>query len=250
MSARRDPFDVISAALRVHGGLEPSDLTALRALRTTFRTYDQASYLVREGDSPKHCAILISGFAFRQKLTPAGMRGIVSLHVPGDILDIAHLYLDVADHNVQTLVRSEIVTMSRAQLREVARSNPGIGHALFVSTLKEASISREWIVNVGRRDAKTALAHLLCEFAVRTQRGEPPLSSLYEFPMTQEQLGDALGLTSVHVNRILRGMQADGLIIRRGRMVRFSWSEKLRELADFSARYLHLDQNLGDFTPA
>ncbi|WP_454883784.1 Crp/Fnr family transcriptional regulator [Sphingomonas oryzagri] len=245
-----DPVDVIIAALRVHGVLEASDLRAICGLRTTLRAYDQAAYLVREGEEPEHCAILVSGFAFRQKLTSAGTRAIVSLHVPGDILDIANLYLDVADHNVQTLVRSVIVTVPRAQLRDVARAHPVIGQALFLSSLKEASILREWVVNVGRRDAKRALAHLLCEFARRMGHDGRDPSLVYEFPMTQEQIGDALGLTSVHVNRMMRSMQLDGLISQRGRMVRFSWSEDLRDLADFSARYLHLDQNLIAFSPA
>ncbi|MEG8024691.1 cyclic nucleotide-binding domain-containing protein [Sphingomonas aurantiaca] len=88
------------------------------ALPYTLRVYEPSSYLVREGDAPEQCAVLLSGFAYRQKQTGSGMRQIVSLHIPGEPLDFQHLFLDVADHNVQTLTRAEIATISRVALRE------------------------------------------------------------------------------------------------------------------------------------
>jgi CRP-like cAMP-binding protein len=225
-----------------HVALDAKDRAALLALPYTFRTYEASTYLVREGEASDYCAVLVTGFAYRQKLTSQGVRQIVSLHIPGDMLDIQHLFLDVADHNVQTLVRSDIATIPRAALRELMGSNPRIGHALSVAIAVEASIFREWIVNVGRRDARTALAHLLCEFACRLDAQGLAGSEGYELPMTQEQLGDALGLTAVHVNRTIKALEADGFIARKRRFLTFPDGNRLRDVADFSNRYLHLER--------
>ncbi len=245
MAIERNPLAVLVRKLEMHARLEPTDREALLALPVVSRMYEPSSYLVREGDAPDQCAILVSGFAFRQKLTGSGMRQIVALHIPGDPLDFQHLFLDVADHNVQTLTRSEVAIVPRAALRELAQSRASIGHAIFVSTLVEASISREWVLNIGRRDARSRLAHLLCEFAIRLDEQGVVGDHGYELPMSQEQLGDALGLTAVHVNRTIKAIEAEGLIARNGRHVSFPRWDALRELGDFSTRYLHLQRQAG-----
>jgi CRP-like cAMP-binding protein len=228
--------------LEAHAILDDGDRAALLALPHALRTYEPSSYLVREGDVPEECAVLLSGFAYRQKLTGSGMRQIVSLHIPGDALDFQHLFLDVADHNVQTLTRADVATIPRTALRELARSRAAVGNAIFVNTLVEASIFREWILNIGRRDARSRLAHFLCELAIRLDMQGLSDGDGYELPMSQEQLGDALGLTAVHVNRTIKALEADGLILRDRRRISFPRPDTLRELADFSTRYLHLSQ--------
>ena len=236
------PLALMVRKLETHAALSEDDRRALMALPYTLRIYEPSSYLVREGDAPEQCAVLLSGFAYRQKQTGSGMRQIVSLHIPGEPLDFQHLFLDVADHNVQTLTRAEVATISRVALRELARSRASVGHAIFVNTLVEASIFREWILNIGRRDARSRLAHFLCEFAIRLDMQGVVNASGYELPMSQEQLGDALGLTAVHVNRTIKSLEADGFISRNRRRISFPRWEALRELADFSSRYLHLTQ--------
>ena len=195
---------------------------------------------MREGEAPTRCSALISGFAYRHKLTLDGARQIVALQIPGDPLDLQHLFLDVADHNIQTLTRAEVALIPRTALQDIARERPAIGVAFMVNMLVDASIFREWVTNVGRRDARTRVAHLLCEFAVRLTGQE--LTEAYGciLPMTQEQIADATGLTSVHVNRTLKSLEADRLIERDGRSVRFPDWERLKKEADFSDRYLHL----------
>ena len=236
------PLALMVRKLEIHTPLQQDDRDALLALPHTLKTYDPSAYLVREGDAPEQCAVLLSGFAFRQKLTGAGMRQIVSMHIPGDALDFQHLFLDVADHNVQTLTRADVATIPRKALRDLARSRSAVGNAIFVSTLVEGSISREWVLNIGRRDARSRLAHFLCEFAMRLDVLELSAGQPYELPMSQEQLGDALGLTAVHVNRTIKSLEADGLIGRNRRRISFPQWDALRELADFSSRYLHLAQ--------
>ena len=239
---RSDTLELLVKRLALQAPLSGEDRAALLALPYTLRTYEPSAYLVREGEPPTNCAVRISGFAYRQKLTSEGMRQIVSLHIPGEPLDFQNLYLDCADHNVQTLTRAEVAVIPREALREIVRTRPGIAHAAFVYTLVEASISREWVLNVGRRDARTRLAHLLCEFAIRIDAQGLDNEVPYELPMTQEQLADALGLTSVHVNRTLRALESEGLITRNKRNVSFPRWKALREVADFNGRYLHISQ--------
>jgi CRP-like cAMP-binding protein len=184
-----------------------------------------------------------SGFAFRQKLTVQGTRQIVSIHMTGDILDLQHLFLRKADHNVQALTRLETVELDREALRALAFARPAIAEAMWVDALIDSSIFREWVMNVGRRDARSRIAHLLCEFATRMDAMGLGTGDSYELPMTQEQIGDATGLTSVHVNRTLKSLAADGLVHRSRRYLSFSDWDSIRSVGDFSALYLHLDQS-------
>lgn len=240
------PLEAMVRKLKGRARLTSGDVESLYALPYVLRTLEPLSYTVREGDPPRQCAALVSGYAFRQKVTGSGNRQIVGIHVTGDMLDLQNLYLNVSDHNVQTLTRADVAFIPRTALVELALSRPAINHAFFVDTLIEASVFREWVVNVGRRDARSRLAHLLCEFAVRLKAIELDAARDYELPMTQEQLADAVGLTPVHVNRTLKGLERDGLIRRDRRSVRIADWANMRATADFSERYLHLDQNTAD----
>lgn len=241
MAEASDPLDLFIRKLSLHGRLDAEDRAAILALPVTLRTLDPQSYTLREGDAPTHCCILVSGFAYRQKLTGDGARQIVSLHIPGDPLDLQNLVLDVADHNVQTLTSAEVAFIPRDAIQALVRTRPTIARALYVAILIEASIFREWVLNVGRRGARARLAHLLCEFAARLEGRGLADQYGYDLPMSQEQLADALGLTPVHVNRTLKALEADGLIRRDKRFVSFPDWKRMRDFADFSARYLHLE---------
>ena len=229
-----------------HGArLEADDLAAIEALPGQVRTLEPAGYIVREGEPARFCAFMVSGYAFCQKLTSDGARQICSLHIPGDALDLQTLYLDAADHNVQALTRAEVLFVPQEGVKQLIAERPRVARAIIVSILIDMSIMREWLLNVGRRDARTRLAHLLCEFAMRMKTqgltGDEDGGESYELPMTQEQLGDALGLTSVHVNRTLKSLAAEGVLTRRGRRIQFGDWERMRHIADFSALYLHGD---------
>ncbi|WP_277971538.1 Crp/Fnr family transcriptional regulator, partial [Sphingomonas echinoides] len=150
----------------------------------------------------------------------------------------------VADHSVQTLTESDVAFIPREAIRKLAFERPNVGMAMWHDSLVDASIFREWIANVGRRDAQTRIAHLLCEFSLRLKiagLGEP---TNYELPMTQEQLGDCVSLTTVHVNRTLKALESANLIARstsRGIIIG-DW-KKLAYAADFDSTYLHLRGN-------
>ncbi|HET7281699.1 MAG TPA: Crp/Fnr family transcriptional regulator [Sphingomicrobium sp.] len=204
------------------------------------RKLEPGSYLVREGDKPTHCSILLSGFAYRQKVTGEGTRQIVALCIPGDAIDFQNMFLSISDHGIQILTRAVVADIPREPLQQLMLKRPAIGVAIIHSTLIEASILREWVVNVGRRDARARIAHVLCEFAVRLEARGLASKDGFELPMTQEQLGDATSLTPVHVNRVLKGLQADGLISRQRRNIQFTDWRALQDTADFTRRYLHL----------
>jgi len=135
-----------------------------------------------------------------------------------------------------------VAVIPRAALQQIAMHRPTIAHAFAVNNQVEASIAREWLLNIGRRDARRRMAHLLCEVAVRLERQRLVAEYGYELPMTQEQLGDTLGLTAVHVNRTLKSLESAGLITRTRRTVGFPDRPQLEQLAGFDAGYLHLSQ--------
>jgi CRP-like cAMP-binding protein len=210
------------------------------ALPARLRKLEPGSYLVREGDKPTHCSILLSGFAFRQKVTGHGSRQIVALCVPGDAIDFQNMFLDISDHSIQILTRATVADIPRTAFQQLMLQRPAIGAAIIHSTLIEASILREWVVNVGRREARARIAHVLCEFAVRLEARGLASKEGFELPMTQEQLADATSLTSVHVNRVLKSLQTDGLISRQRRNIHFTDWRALQDTGDFTRRYLHL----------
>jgi CRP-like cAMP-binding protein len=235
-----NPLELLLANLELRSPLPESDREAILALPYTLKSLAPGSYAVREGEPPSGCGVLVSGFAYRQKLTGDGGRQILSIHIPGEALDFQNIFLNVADHSVQMLTRGHLAVIPRAEIQEVARHSAAIGHAILVSTQVESSIFREWILNVGRRDAKSRLAHVLCELAVRLDAHSLTDDMGYHLPMTQAELADALGLTPVHLNRVIRSLESDGLINRSKREIAFPDWERMRDIADFNDRYLHL----------
>jgi CRP-like cAMP-binding protein len=240
MTSPEYAFASLLRQLERHSVLSAEDRQSLLALPYRLRRLDLGSYLVREGDEPTHCSVLISGYAFRQKLTGAGARQILAVCLPGDAVDLQNIFLDVSDHSVQLLTRCDVADVPREALQELALTRPAIGTAIIAFTLVEASILREWVVNVGRRDARARVAHILCEFAVRLEARELATGEGFELPMTQEQPADATGLTSVHVNRVLKSLETEGLISRRRRYIQFTDWRALQNIGDFSRRYLHM----------
>lgn len=241
MTTPRHPLHLLLRKLRTHAPLDRSDQDALLALPHSLKTIEPQGYIVREGEAPHHCGVIVSGFAFRQKLTGNGDRQIVSLHIPGEPVDFQNLYLDQSDHNVQALTRAEVALIAQADLRALARVRPAVETAIAVMNLIESSIFREWILNVGRRPASARIAHVLCELAVRLEAQGLADRGGFQLPMTQEQLADVVGLTPVHVNRTLKALEGAGLITRDKRQISFPNWEALRDVGDFNQRYLHIE---------
>jgi CRP-like cAMP-binding protein len=236
----------VARALAARGSLRAADRDAILDLPHSVRTLSAGAYVVREGEKPGRCWALLQGFAYRHKIVLNGARQIVGIHLPGELLDLHNSMLEVADENVQALTSATVASIPVDALKALMESRPAVATAILAETLVDASIFREWMANIGRRDSRARMAHLLCELALRQQAagiGEP-LS--YELPMTQEQLADTLGLTPVHVNRTLKALEAESLIRRDRRQLTIEdWSGLVR-LGDFSPAYLCLDKKAAE----
>lgn len=237
------PQPQLQAMLRKLGywtALDAADKAALLALPHEVKSVDSQHYIVRERDRPTHSCVMLSGYSFRHKFVGTGGRQILAVHLKGDLVDVQNALLGVADHNVQMLTDGQIALIPRGAIKQIAFDRPNVGMALWYDSLVDGSIAREQTANVGRRDAYTRLAHLLCEFALRLKVAGLGKHNNYELPMTQEQLADALGLTPVHVNRTLQRLEKDGLIRRSNRSVSTDNWQKLAKAGDFDTTYLHL----------
>jgi len=233
------PLAALARRWSRHADLTAADRDALLALPFTRKAYSKDAYIVREGQNATDCCLLIRGFAFRQKLVSNGSRQIISIHIPSEFVDLQNGLLGVADHSVQSLDRCEVAVIPRSAILAMAQSNAALRMAMWVDTLIDASIFREWVVNVGRRDARTRIAHLLCELALRLEKIGAGAGGLFDFPITQEQLADCTGLTAVHTNRTLQALRKDGLIQLNGRSLTVLDWDGLRRAGDFDELYLH-----------
>jgi CRP-like cAMP-binding protein len=221
--------------------LDDADRRSLLALPYTLETYERLKHIVREGDTTTTCRLMLSGYSIRHKTVTDGARQIVAIHMKGDLVDLQNSLLGKADHGVQMLTSGRVAVIPRDEIVRLAFERPNIGKAMWFDTLVDASIFREWVANVGRRDATTRIAHLLCEFALRMKVAGLGGHDSYELPMTQEQLADATGLTAVHVNRTLKTLQNEGLVNRpTPRLIHIGDWRRLASAADFNPTYLHL----------
>ena len=245
MTSPQHPLDRLVGELALQSPLDDEDRQSILDLPIRLRRLDPLAYLVRDGVLPLSCSVLVDGFAFRQKVTGNGSRQILALCLPGDAVDLQHVFLNIADHSVQMLTPGTVADIKRGDLHELIMTRPAISAAMIKLTLIEASIMREWVVNVGRRHARERIAHLLCEFAVRAE-AKGLSSEGFDLPITQEQLADATGLTPVHVNRILKALEADGLIHRQRRQIHFESWRALQQVGDFNWEYLHLPSEQRD----
>ncbi|NOJ48216.1 Crp/Fnr family transcriptional regulator [Bradyrhizobium sp. WSM 1744] len=221
--------------------LDQADIAAIRSLPVAVRHWEGGRAIVSDGERPTECCLIIEGFCIRSKTTERGGRQILSIHIPGEIPDLQSLHLQVMDHDLITLVPSTLGFISHTSLRALTHTQPNVAEVFWRDTLIDAAIFREWIVNVGQRPAPARLAHTVLELRRRlalTERAEP---AVFEFPLTQEQIGEALGITPVHANRIIKQLRQDGIVdVSRGR-VHVLDETKLAELAQFDDRYLHQD---------
>lgn len=226
--------------------LTEADAQAVLALPFKIRKVERHDHIVRERERTTQSCLILSGFAIRHKVVVSGARQIVAVQMKGEMVDLQNSFLGVADHSVQMITGGEVAFIPREAIKELAFARPNVGLAMWIDTLVDGSISREWVANVGRRDARTRIAHLLCEFSLRLKLAGLGEETNYELPMTQEQIGDCTGLTPVHVNRMLKSLEAEKLIERRSsRGVIIGDWKKLAEAGDFDSNYLHLRQDGG-----
>ena len=191
------------------GRLSDQDKQAIFSLPMTIRSMNADEDIVRDGDSPNECCLIVEGFACRYKLTEDGKRQIMSFHMPGDIPDLQSLFLTVMDHSLGTLVPSRLAFIPHEAIYDLTARHANVAAVLWRDTLIDAAVFREWMIGIGRRSAYARIAHLLCELLVRFRAVELTDNHAFELPITQTELGDALGLSTVHVNRSLQELRGD-----------------------------------------
>jgi CRP-like cAMP-binding protein len=227
--------------LALWADFDTADEQALLNLPHKIKRIERHGYIAREGEKTSHCCLMLSGFSIRHTTVGDGARQICAVHMKGDMVDLQNSFLGVADHSVQVLTDAEVALIPRDEIKRIAFARPNVGQAMWYDTLVDASIFRRWIANVGRRDARSRIAHLFCEFSLKLKVAGLGELTNYQFPMTQEQIADCVGLTPVHVNRMLKALEAEGLITRRTRtsLTIGDWN-KLARAGDFDSNYLHL----------
>jgi CRP-like cAMP-binding protein len=196
--------------------------------------------MVREGDRPSESILIVDGFASRYKVLQSGRRQITAIHVPGDFVDLHGFLLKKMDHAVGTLTPCTIATIPHEKLRDITERYPHLARLLWLSTLVDSSIHREWLVAMGRRSAREHMAHIVCELFVRLELVGLTQGDTFQMPVTQAELGDTLGISTVHVNRVLQELRGEGLITWRGEKLTIHDFERLKEVAEFDPTYLSL----------
>ncbi len=220
--------------------LTNEDVAAIASLPLRHKDVPHNVDVVREGDSPNECCLLVDGFLCRYTILGEGQRQIFSFHIPGDIPDLQSLHLDVMDHSLGSLTRCRLAFIPHDAMATVIRERPNLAAAFWRDTLIDAAVFREWLAGIGRRNAHQRIAHLLCELHLRLETVGLAPDSRFPFPVTQIELADALGLTAVHVNRVLQDLRRDGLIVSEGAFIRVLDLTRLTALGDFDETYLHL----------
>ncbi|SFI87402.1 Crp/Fnr family transcriptional regulator [Bradyrhizobium sp. Gha] len=242
------PSDAIRAALverlRISSAIADKDVREIEALPISVRQFPAETAVVRDGERATNCCLIADGFCARSKTIASGKRQILSLHIPGEIPDLMSLFLHVMDHDLSTLTPATLGFIKHDDLQKLHRRNPDLAEMFWRDTLIDAAMFREWIVNVGQRPAPARLAHVMIELRERLRLIGRVDGDSFEMPLTQEQVGETLGITSVHVNRVIKQVRQDGIVeFNRGRVTVLD-ERKFQELADFDVRYLHQSPTL------
>jgi CRP-like cAMP-binding protein len=228
------------ARLLAPGLLSQEEEQVLREAASPPTLIRSSTDLFREGDRSDSLFVVTDGWAYRYMTTRDGARQIPALLVPGDVGNLGALMFDHVDYGVRAITNASVVALPKARVLTLGAKHPGIAQALTWLALAENAALSKWALLLARRSAKERLAHLFCELSVRLH-GQVGNTSRFAFPLTQEQIGDALGLTAVHVNRTMQCLRADGLAIIADRAVTLPDVAQLQQTCGFDARYLHAD---------
>lgn len=224
--------------------INDDDRAAIAKLPVTIASLAAQQDIVREGDRPTRSCLLLEGYLFTSKHIGEDKRQITSIYVAGDIPDLQSVHLAVMDMSLTSFTPCKVAYIQHTAIKALCIENPRLGMAFWRSTLIDAAMYREWIANVGQRSAVSRTAHLMCELLTRLSAVGLSDGRTCDLPATQTQLADALGLSAVHMSRVLKEMRAEGLIQLRGRRLTALKPKELAEIGDFDPTYLHLREKL------
>ncbi len=220
--------------------LSEAEQQILETSAFTVRTFAAGEEIVAEGDSCDFSCLILEGWASRNKRLHDGRQQITAFHIVGDFVDLHSFLLKPMDHTVAAVTGCKMAMVKHSALREITENHPHLTRMLWLSTLIDAAIHREWLVTLGRLPAPAHLAHLICEMYLRLEAVGAAENHAFEFPVTQTLLADALGLSTVHVNRVVQELRREKLIAWRGARVSIPNFDRLKLFAEFDPTYLNL----------
>jgi CRP-like cAMP-binding protein len=232
----------IGRKLSSHTEISTTDIALLLGLIHAPTTFKSGAMIAASGDRLDHATLMIEGLACRSKILADGRRQILSLLLPGDVIDAHASLLGERDDNIEALTTCRIGRASQSQLTVIGLAQPRLAEALLREALIEGAIWREWVINVGRRSTLEALAHLICELKLRMDTVGIGADGTYPFALTQQDLADALGVTAIHLNRMLKQLRATGTIDLKAKSLEIRDWPRLLAFAHFNPGYLHLDR--------
>lgn len=225
-----------------HGAqLDEADRRALIEAVAATEMIAPRTDLIEEGAQPTVVHVVLSGFACRYKTLEDGGRQILAWLVPGDCADVQVSLLGRMDHAIATISTCQMAYLPRKRVDALIMASPAVTRAFWWASLVDEAILREWLTGMGRRPADRRIAHLLCEILTRLQAVGLADRDTFELPVTQVELADTVGLSSVHVNRTIQDLRDRGLLTWSGSHLSILKVNALKSLAGFDSNYLHLD---------
>jgi CRP-like cAMP-binding protein len=228
--------------------LDDADVAVVLSFKSNILSRARHSELLKQGESGSGAGVLLSGMAYRYKINADGKRQVVGIICPGDIFGLEGLLKDRSDHGIATLTQCQIAWVLNARMREIVDQYAAVWLALWRLFIIDTSIYREWLLNIGTRSALARTAHLICELYVRAAQVGRANDGSFSWPMPQAFLGDALGLTTVHINRTFHRLRELGLIGPYSRTMKILDWDGLVEQGQFDPSYLLAGEQGGKFT--
>jgi CRP-like cAMP-binding protein len=212
-------------------------------------SYRPRKDILTEGDHVDEIHLVVSGLAARYKILPDGSRQIMAFLIPGDLCDIEVFVLEEMDHSVAAVSETVCAVIPADTVKGLLTEMSSLTQALWWSTMTDSAVLRERIIDHGRRDARERLAHLFYEMLIRYRMIDQAEDDTIPFPLTQEDLADATGLTPVHVNRTLQQLRGEGLIELENKRLKVLDRPRLKQVARFNPNYLHIRRAEADAAP-
>ena len=228
--------------LTLRSRLSAKEQEAVLELSSNARQFSARHDLIRPGQKVEHTTLVEHGLVGRFDAMRDGGRQLTALYVRGDMCDIHSVVSPVAGWGLMAMTASTVLQVPHEELRALAVKYPAIGFALWRDTTADASILAKWVGNLGRKDARRRLAHLVCEMGIRTEVADLGRRDDFTLDMSQELIADAVGMTSVHVNRTLQDLRRTGVLSTSGRQIRVADWQRLVAVAEFDPIYLLLPE--------
>lgn len=233
-------FERLIAGLERRDELSDDEKAIIEAFPHRIQVFQGGQELVAEGSRPGESCLVLEGYSARAQFLSDGARQITAVHVPGDFVDLHCYLLKTMDHSVVAIRQCRAAFIPHRSILAATTASPHLGRLFWLLTLIDAAIQRAWITSLGRRTPPQHIAHLLCELHERLAPLGLVRGGSFEFPPTQTDISDMVGLSVVHVNRTIQELRAKGLVVWSNHTVAIPDLERLEAFADFDPTYLNL----------